>query len=195
MLPCIFNSLWVAPRVQSQVWVLKVFLALVRCLVWAFRSPVPDHLPERGFFCWYTELDSSGVKVPSDRVKPERNLPGRGDASRGKAKQTFLHRLKSRNRRMRTRMFDGVGGEESRGFACLVPGRFTPQGTGTGGRAVSVHVAQRFATATAVFGTKIIRLKIGCRGVSGVKARARAPGRQRSVGAAQGFVVRRRVRC
>jgi hypothetical protein len=49
-------------------------------------------------------------------VKPERNL-GSGEASIGERRTNPRPRgIKSRNRRMRTRMYGGVGGEESRGF-------------------------------------------------------------------------------
>src|SRR5690348_8599852 len=51
----------------------------------------------------------------ADRVKPENNL-GAAKPSWRKAKRTSgPHRLKSWNRRMRTRMSGGVGGEEPRG--------------------------------------------------------------------------------
>ena len=49
-------------------------------------------------------------------MKPEKNL-GAAKRPSAKSKRTSdRHWLKSRNRRMRTRMYGGVGGEEPRGF-------------------------------------------------------------------------------
>src|SRR5450759_2622257 len=67
----------------------------------------------------------------SDRVKPERNL-GAAKPPWRKAKRTSgRHRLKSRNRRMRTRMYGGVGGEEPRGFPLSRLPQPLPDGRGS----------------------------------------------------------------
>jgi hypothetical protein len=51
-----------------------------------------------------------------DRVKPERNLEAAKPPSAKGERTSGPHGLKLRNRRMRTRMYGGVGGEEPRGF-------------------------------------------------------------------------------